>query len=85
MPYQSPLTVAHGGKRLGELLVAPAQIGPIGLLMDIRHNHRTFCGDYRLYSPQSARLFTAKDAANNTLIHRTRLWEQVRECLSHWF
>ena len=46
-------------KRLGKLLVAPAQVRPVRQFMDIRHNHRTFCGDYSDYSPQKARTFTA--------------------------
>jgi hypothetical protein len=51
--------VAHGGERLGKLLVAPAQVRPIRQFMDIDHIHRTFCGEYSDYSPQKAKIFTA--------------------------
>jgi hypothetical protein len=41
--------------------------------MDIGHNHRVLCGDYSLYSPQGARIFTAKCAVNEPLNRRTTM------------
>jgi hypothetical protein len=44
--------MANFGRRAGQGLHLPGEFRPVRPFMDIRHNHRTSCGDYALFSPQ---------------------------------
>jgi len=69
--------MSHGREALGELLITPVQVRPVRQIMDIPHNHRNFRGEYSRYSPQRARIITARSAAISGPNHRTRHAEPI--------
>lgn len=54
-PQEQALLVAYGGKLFRQICNAPLKCRPVWPLMNIAHNLRTYCGEYRPQTPHFSR------------------------------